>query len=176
MSGRAHVAPRTARHRAWPRSPGAGVVPPVSEPGFLALSDAMRRRTFLELEALPTAPSRARLHTRQLLRDWGLDKLADTTEEVVSELVTNALETTIRHSLDAPVRLRLSSNGQGVLIEIWDADPAPPRIPALDASRLPQTDAEGGRGLFLVASLSERWNCYTTSACGGKVVWAEVSS
>jgi hypothetical protein len=35
--------------------------------------------------------------------------------------------------------------------------------------------AEGGRGLFLVAALSERWSCYTTSQ-GGKVVWAEIAS
>jgi hypothetical protein len=37
-------------------------------------------------------------------------------------------------------------------------------------------DAESGRGLFLVASLSERWNYYTLNQPGGKVIWAEVSS
>jgi hypothetical protein len=95
---------------------------------------------------------------------------------VVSELVTNAYETTVRHGLDTPIALRLSSNGQQVLIEVWDADPTPPQVPALDADRLPQPDAEDGRGIFLVGALSERWNCYAVEARGGKVVWAEVAS
>jgi hypothetical protein len=74
------------------------------------------------------------------------------------------------------VCLRLSSNGRQVLVEVWDADARPPRAPALDANLLPLADAESGRGLFLVAALSERWSCYTVSAeSGGKVVWAEVT-
>ena len=63
-------------------------------------------------------------------------------------------------ALKAPIRLRLSSNGREVLIEVWDADPTPPQRPALDADNLPLAMAESGRGLFLVASLSERWSCY----------------
>jgi hypothetical protein len=61
-----------------------------SEPGFLTLTDAMYRRTYLELGALLTASACARLHTKQLLWEWGLARLADTSELVVSELVTNA--------------------------------------------------------------------------------------
>lgn len=167
---------RTAQHQdRSPVTPGVGVAPRANEPGFLALTDAMYRRTYLELGALLTAPSCARLHAKQLLWEWGLNGLADTAEAVVSELVTNALETTVRRNLSAPIRLRLSSNGQQVLVEVWDADPSPPRAPALDANHLPLADAEDGRGLFLVASQSERWGCYTVSAEGrGKVVWAEV--
>jgi hypothetical protein len=37
---------------------------------------------------------------------------------------------------------------------------------------LPPEAAEGGRGLFLVAALSERWSCYRLSQ--GKVVWSEI--
>jgi anti-sigma regulatory factor (Ser/Thr protein kinase) len=136
----------------------------------------MYRRTYLELGALPTAPACARAHTKQLLWEWGLSRLADTSEAVLSELVTNALETTMRHQLGTPIRLRLSSNGQTALIEVWDAGSTPPRLPALNAHHLPLADAEDGRGLFLVAALSERWSCYTTTAYSGKVVWAEVSA
>jgi anti-sigma regulatory factor (Ser/Thr protein kinase) len=143
--------------------------------GFLALSDAMYRRTYLELGALLTAPACARLHTKQLLWEWGLARLAEVSEAVVSELVTNALETTIRHQLESPIRLRLSSNGHQVLIEVWDADPTPPHLPSLDLNNLPSAMAESGRGLFLVAALSERWGCYTANH-GGKVVWTEVVS
>ena len=132
------------------------------------------RRTYLEPGALLTAPAGARLHTKHMLWEWGMSRLADPSVTVVSELVTNAYEATVRHQLAGPIRLHLSSNGRQVLIEVWDADPTPPRAPALDANRLPLADAESGRDLFLVASLGERWSCYTVSALGGKVVWAEV--
>jgi anti-sigma regulatory factor (Ser/Thr protein kinase) len=135
----------------------------------------MHRRTYLELGALLTAPSCARLHTKQLLWEWGLSRLADSAETVVSELVTNALETTIRHQLGTPIALRLSSNGRQVLIEVWDADPTLPQFSAFGLDDLPLADAESGRGLFLVAALSERWSCYTLGR-SGKVVWAEVCS
>jgi anti-sigma regulatory factor (Ser/Thr protein kinase) len=135
----------------------------------------MYRRTYLELGALLTAPSCARLHTKQLLWEWGLDKLSEVSEAVVSELVTNALETTVRHDLATPIRLRVSSNGHQALIEVWDGNPQAPQLPTLDVNNLPLAHAENGRGLFLVAALSDRWSCYTVSP-GGKVVWAEVAA
>ena len=177
MNGHTDVVPTAARHQGGSGDcSGVGVAPRPSEPGFLALTPAMYRRSYLELGALLTAPACARLHAKQLLWEWGLAGLTDSSVAVISELVTNAYETTIRHQLGTPIALRLSSNGQAVLIEVWDADPAPPRAPALDADDLPTADAESGRGLFLVAALSERWSCYTVDARGGKVVWAEVSS
>lgn len=128
--------------------------------------------TYLELGALPTAVACARVHARQVLWEWGLGELAEVSEAVVSELVTNAYEATIRHQLPTPIRLRLSSNGRQALIEVWDADTTPPRRPVLDANGLPPETAESGRGLFLVAALSERWSCYRLGS--GKVVWAEI--
>ena len=44
----------------------------------------------------------------------------------------------------------------------------------LGEGNVPDFDTEGGRGLFLVDALSERWNWYDARAWGGKVVWAEV--
>jgi hypothetical protein len=44
----------------------------------------------LEFGALDTAPACARKHARLVLSEWGLAPLADTTELLVSELVTNA--------------------------------------------------------------------------------------
>lgn len=35
-------------------------------------------------------------------------------------------------------------------------------------------DAEGGRGLFVVESLSRRWGIYRPAA-GGKIVWSELT-
>ena len=128
MSGHTDAVPRTTRHQDCSQATsGVGVAPRINEPGFLALTDAMYRRTYLELGALLTAPACARLHTKQLLWEWGLARLTDTSEAVVSELVTNAPETTIRHDFACPIRLRMSSNGHQVLIEVWDADPTAPR-------------------------------------------------
>jgi anti-sigma regulatory factor (Ser/Thr protein kinase) len=175
MSGHTDAVNRTVRHQGSSEATsGVGVAPSVSAPGFMALSPAWQQfSTYLELGALPTAVPCARLHVKQVLWEWGLGELAEVSEAVISELVTNAYETTSRHQLPTPIRLRLSSNGQQALIEVWDANPTPPRPPALNANDLPPETAENGRGLFLVAALSERWSCYRLSQ-GGKVVWAEI--
>lgn len=169
MTSHADIVSRTTRHQGG-SEPGSGVgvasSDHASEPGFLALPPALYRWTYLELGALATAPACARLHTKQLLWEWGLSGLIDSSVAVVSELVTNAIETTVRHQLGTPIgiALRLSSNGHQALIEVWDADPAPPQAPALDADCFPLADAENGRGLFLVASLSNRWTDGVTTS------------
>jgi len=56
---------------------------------------------------------------------------------------------------------------RSVVLEVWDADFNPPVVQD-------QTlDAEGGRGLFLMATMSRRWNYYHPKS-GGKVVWCEI--
>ena len=47
--------------------------------------------SYLELPALPESARSARLHARNILRQWDLEALADTVELLVSELVTNAV-------------------------------------------------------------------------------------
>jgi anti-sigma regulatory factor (Ser/Thr protein kinase) len=175
MTTRIDAVCRTARHQdgSEPRS-GVGVAPSITEPGFIALSPSWPQYTYLELRALPTAVPCARLHTRLVLREWGLDNLAEIAELLASELLTNAYKTTVEQRLAAPIRLRLSRNHNHVLIEVWDADPIPPQPHT--GNKLPSADAESGRGLLLVATLSERWNWYTVPGWGGKVVWAEVGS
>ena len=48
-------------------------------------------RDFIELGALPGAVPCARLHARQLMWEWGLTRLSESTELLVSKLVTNAM-------------------------------------------------------------------------------------
>src|SRR5258708_39759105 len=48
-------------------------------------------RDDLELGALPTAAGCARLHDRQIVLEWGLPALGDTSELLGSQLVTNAI-------------------------------------------------------------------------------------
>lgn len=137
-------------------------------------ADPWPLQSHLELGALPTAVPCARLHARQMLWEWGLDGLSETAELLVSELVTNAVKATAGQDLPLPVRLRLSSDKDRLLIEVWDADPRPPVLPGLADDGTPAPADEGGRGLFLVATLSHRWNWYAPREWGGKVVWSEL--
>ena len=128
----------------------------------------------LELGALPGAVPCARLHTKQVLWEWRLGSLSEVAGLLVSELTTNAIQTVAGRGEPAFIRLRLSSDKTRVLIEVWDADPRPPKPKALDMDDMPPVGDEGGRGLFLVATLSTRWGWYPMREWGGKAVWAEV--
>jgi anti-sigma regulatory factor (Ser/Thr protein kinase) len=139
----------------------------------MPLSAAWPLRNYLELGALPSAPGCVRSHARALLREWGLEGLTEVTELLISELVTNAVRTTVEHRLDSPIRWRMSSNRAQVLIEVWDGDSSPPPVPP---AGIPVLDAVSGRGLFIVDTLSARWDWYASHPLPGKVVWAEVGS
>ncbi len=129
--------------------------------------------SYLELGSLPNAVACARLHARNLLGEWGLDWLAPDAELLVAELVTSAVKATADRDEDA-VRLRLSSNGARVLIEVWDADLRPPTPKDLGKDVAPNSRVETGRGLFLVATLGACWDWYLTHEPAGKVVWCEM--
>ncbi|MFF2518632.1 SpoIIE family protein phosphatase [Streptomyces sp. NPDC058086] len=114
-----------------------------------------------DLAADPAAVAGARSRVSQQLSTWGLEDLEFTTELVVSELVTNA----IRYGRP-PIQLRLIHD-RALLCEVSDASSTTPH------QRRARTYDEGGRGLLLVAQLTERWG--TRHARHGKTVWAEVN-
>ncbi|MEU1277994.1 SpoIIE family protein phosphatase [Streptomyces sp. NPDC005805] len=118
-----------------------------------------RRVVAWDLPAEPEAAGRAReLVTGQLGR-WDLDELAFTSQLVVSELVTNA----VRYA-EGPLQLRLIRD-QALLCEVADTGHTSPHL------RHSSVDDEGGRGLFIVAQLVQRWGTrYTPS---GKTIWTE---
>lgn len=153
-----------ARHAARP--PGAVLrIPPLADPQGNDVTARWPLRSFLELGALPSAVPCARLHTRHLLWEWHLTGLGDSAELVVCELVTNAIRITQADGRTAPVRLWLLADRARVVILVWDASPLPPvRVSTSD-------DAENGRGLLLVETLSTRWDHFLHHG-GGKVVWA----
>jgi anti-sigma regulatory factor (Ser/Thr protein kinase) len=136
-------------------------------------------QTFIELGALPSAVPCARLHARQVLCEWGLEVLIDSTELIVSELVTNAVHaseglTASRYNGHwtpgtPPVRLWLQSDGEQVLIQIWDANDRAPQ------PQEEELEAENGRGLLLVTCLSTDSNTYRLERSSGKIVWALVA-
>ncbi|MDQ0932389.1 SpoIIE family protein phosphatase [Streptomyces turgidiscabies] len=108
----------------------------------------------------PRSVGRAREYTRTQLTAWGLEALIDTTELLVSELVTNAL----RYG-EGEIRLRLLLDRM-LVCEVWDAGLVQPR-----RRRARDTD-EGGRGLQLVGLLSAAWGSRRTPR--GKTVWFEL--
>ena len=130
-------------------------------------------RTSLVLGALPTAASCARLHAQLVILEWGLLVDTDVVQLLVSELVTNSFKAAETLQETPPIGFRLSADNGLLLIEVWDGDTAPPLPPNL-AGEAPAPDAEGGRGLFIVETLSDRWGWYPTRTPAGKVTWCEV--
>ncbi|MET8567554.1 SpoIIE family protein phosphatase [Streptomyces sp. NPDC004783] len=114
-----------------------------------------------ELPDDPAAVSHLRQEVARQLSAWQLGELAFTTELIVSELATNA----IRYAAQ-PSELRLIFD-RALICEVSDCSSTSPRL------RRAATTDEGGRGLFLVAQLAQRWGTrYTVS---GKVIWVEES-
>jgi anti-sigma regulatory factor (Ser/Thr protein kinase) len=112
-----------------------------------------------ELPASPSAAGEARTLATSQLTAWGLEELAFSTELVVSELVTNA----IRHA-SGPVHLRLIRD-RTLLCEVSDGGHTSPHL------RYSASDDEGGRGLFIVAQMVQRWG--TRYMPSGKTIWTE---
>ncbi|MEU9054374.1 SpoIIE family protein phosphatase [Streptomyces sp. NPDC048384] len=110
----------------------------------------------------PAEVGRARAVVREQLHGWGLSRLADSAELLVSELVTNA----VRHSHGRPVELRLV-RGETLLCEVDDDNHELPTL--LHAG----PDDETGRGLRVVSVLARAWGTSRTSA--GKAVWFELT-
>ncbi|MET7481291.1 SpoIIE family protein phosphatase [Streptomyces sp. NPDC005648] len=107
----------------------------------------------------PAAVAQARASVSRQLAAWGLDELTFTTELILSELVTNA----IRYGAD-PIRMRVLFD-RTLICEVFDSSSTSPHL------RYAAMTDEGGRGLFLVAQLAERWGTRYTPE--GKVIWAE---
>ncbi|WP_198668298.1 SpoIIE family protein phosphatase [Streptomyces triticisoli] len=112
-----------------------------------------------DIAADPAEVARIRARTARLLEEWGLEEICFVTELVVSELVTNA----IRYG-QPPIQLRLIHD-RTVICEVSDASGTAPHL------RRARIFDEGGRGLLLVAQLTQRWG--TRHARQGKTIWCE---
>ncbi|NJP42563.1 SpoIIE family protein phosphatase [Streptomyces sp. PRB2-1] len=112
------------------------------------------------LEPQPQTPGRARRLVRQALRRWDLDDQLEAAELLVSEIVTNA----VRYA-ERPITLRLLRTDV-LRCEVGDDAPLLPRM------RHAAPEEEGGRGLYLVNRMAQRWGATRLGA--GKVVWFEL--
>ncbi|MET8979563.1 SpoIIE family protein phosphatase [Streptomyces sp. NPDC004539] len=107
----------------------------------------------------PAHVAATRQAAMEQLARWGLDEASFVTELVVSELVTNA----IRYG-EPPIQLRLIRD-RTLICEVSDASSTSPHL------RRAHAFDEGGRGLLLVAQLTQRWGSRQTAR--GKTIWAE---
>ncbi len=107
----------------------------------------------------PAAVAAVRNAATGRLAEWGLDELEFTTELILSELITNA----IRYAT-GPIDVRLLLD-RTLICEVADASSTSPHL------RYAATTDEGGRGLFLVAQMAERWGTRYTK--DGKIIWVE---
>ncbi|MFD5566197.1 ATP-binding SpoIIE family protein phosphatase [Kitasatospora griseola] len=107
----------------------------------------------------PAVVRTARRLAEHQLAAWDLGDLEFATEMIVSELVTNA----IRYG-EPPIRLRLIHD-RGLICEVSDSSASTPHM-----RRAKSTD-EGGRGLFIIGHLAQRWG--TRFGRHGKTIWAQ---
>jgi hypothetical protein len=111
----------------------------------------------------------ARDFTWRTLCSWTLDDMFNDVSVVVSELVTNALchglRDTSYSALARPLQLVLLARDRRLVTAV--TDPAD-ETPVLGSAK---HFAESGRGLRIVAVMSDSWG-WVPFATGGKAVWA----
>ncbi|WP_052808877.1 ATP-binding protein [Streptomyces natalensis] len=107
----------------------------------------------------------ARRFVRDMARSWRLPReAADVLEAVTGELVANALE----HSKSRFLGVELARTGAVMRVGVRDEGKGWAAI-----RQGPPAEQEHGRGLLIVAAMSERWGQDTTD--DGHTVWAEVA-
>ncbi|MGW1755112.1 SpoIIE family protein phosphatase [Streptomyces mirabilis] len=115
-----------------------------------------------DIPADPALVAPIRKQVVDQLDTWELNAATFTAELVVSELVTNA----IRYG-EPPIRLRLIHDAETLICEVSDSSHTAPHL------RRAKAYDEGGRGLLLVAQLTQRWGSRHTA--DGKTIWAELT-
>ncbi|MFE3030509.1 SpoIIE family protein phosphatase [Streptomyces canus] len=133
--------------------------------------------THATLPGGPLAPGSARALLRAAVTEWAelalpgseflTDQQAEDAMVVVSELVTNAV---VHAGTDIEVDCRLEAHTGALVVEVLDHHPS--RAPRDGDLEPAYGTPEHGRGLRLVAALSETWGI--TYRTGAKTVWAQL--
>ena len=113
----------------------------------------------IRLTAGPAAAGEARGQVLQAICAWAVPVDPDVAVLLTSELVTNA----IRHEAGQTITLAITCSCGQLRVDVHDSSYSWPVV--LEAP----ADAEAGRGLMLVATLSAEWGFYRTPA--GKAVY-----
>jgi anti-sigma regulatory factor (Ser/Thr protein kinase) len=113
----------------------------------------------VRLTAGPAAAAQARRQVQAAILAWDIPVDPDVAVLLTSELVTNA----IGHEVTGIVMLAITGSRGQLRVDVHDTSRALPML--VDAP----ADAEAGRGLLLVTTLSAEWGFYRTPA--GKAVY-----
>ena len=115
----------------------------------------------MELQALPSRIGQVRRIVSAQLRYWHLDPLIDRAALGVTELLSNVH----RHaSPDKTCTVEIELRPDRLTVSVRDRDP---RLPVVAEA---EHDATTGRGLAMVAAMSESWGAHPDGD-RGKVVW-----
>ena len=125
------------------------------------------RQCHIPLMADIAAPAAARFVVEDAIRTWRVPVDADVAILLASELVTNAV-THATPTAGTFVLLTISCDAAGLRVDVHDGSG---HLPVLDTGLLDDApaEAETGRGLLLVTTLSAEWGFYRTPA--GKAVY-----
>ncbi|MFJ6904428.1 ATP-binding protein [Streptomyces griseoluteus] len=130
------------------------------------------RHCTVELQALPSRIGQVRRIVSAQLRYWRLDPLIDRAALGVTELLSNVH----RHARpDKSCTVELEFQSDRLTVSVRDRDP---RLPVVaDSAGAPDAGplATCGRGLVMVAAVSESWGCRPDGE-DGKVVWFALSA
>jgi anti-sigma regulatory factor (Ser/Thr protein kinase) len=118
-----------------------------------------RGRCRVRLATGPAAAAEARRRVRDAIASWQVPVDQDAAVLLTSELVTNA----VRHEAGQAVMLVITCAGGQLRVDVHDTSRSLPAVADVPA------DAETGRGLLLVETLSDEWGVYRTAA--GKAVY-----
>ena len=121
-------------------------------------------RRSVRLTTGPTAAAEARSQVRAAIFNWDVRVDPSVAMLLTSELVTNA----IRHEAGGAVMLTITCICDQLRVDVHDTSRRAP-VPVEAAA-----DAETGRGLMLVATLSTDWGYHRTST--GKAVYFTLAS
>ncbi|POX50425.1 ATP-binding protein [Streptomyces sp. Ru71] len=122
------------------------------------------RHCTVELQALPSRIGQVRRIVSAQLRYWHLDPLIDRATLGVTELLTNVHQ---HAEPDKTCTVEIELLPSQLVVSVRDRDP---RLPVLDTDQQTDTDATCGRGLAMVAAVSESWGARPEGE-DGKVVW-----
>jgi len=123
------------------------------------LRPTVQRPRRISLARGPAAAAEARRQVLATIYAWDIPVDLDVAVLLTSELVTNA----IRHEAGETITLTITSVCGQLRVDVHDTSRTMPVI--MDAP----PDAEAGRGLMLVASLSTDWGVHRTRS--GKAVY-----
>jgi anti-sigma regulatory factor (Ser/Thr protein kinase) len=123
----------------------------------------MPRRHEMSLrECDENAPRLARRFVRRSLDEWGMSAFSESTELLISEVVTNV----VVHPMCPEAEVLLVAAGEVLRVEVRCKDRASATSAADDPIQL------GGLGLHIVSVVADRWGIDPVP--GGRLVWFEL--